>query len=180
MAPIHSGSGIWLTGVASGGLSTGNPDPFSTFIDRYKLGCNLLMGGATPDMNLASDTAVNVFHNDIIMKDDTKIKILDLSSNPANTSLSGFWDYVSGGHNNLDLGKFTIEAEEIYLKSDKITDINSTVSINGSINFVEEGWIINENYGVFQEKYYTNSDFTSDNFSPGSSGEWVTIAETFT
>lgn len=178
LAPIHSGSGIWLTGVASGGLSTGNPDPFSTFIDRYKLGCNLLMGGATPDMNLASDTAVNVFHNDIIMKDDTKIKILDLSSNPANTSLSGFWDYVSGGHNNLDLGKFTIEAEEIYLKSDKITDINSTVSINGSINFVEEGWIINENYGVFQEKYYTNSDFTSDNFSPGSSGEWVTIART--
>ena len=174
LAPIHSGAGLWQIGQ----LGTGQPDPANTFVDRYKLVCNLLMGDATPDMNLSSDTTVNVFHNDIVMDTNTKIKILDLSSNSASTSRTGFYEYVSGGHHNHDLGTVTMEAEEIYLKSAKVTDINSTINVNGSINFGNDGWILNDHYGVFQEIQYTDGNFTSNDTSPGSGGEWVTIART--
>ena len=181
LAPIHTGNGIWLTGNVTfpgSGISTGNPNLASTFMDRYKLVCNLLVGDASPEMNISSDTAVNVFHNDIVMDTNTKIKILDLSSNDANTSLSGFWENVTGGHHNHDLGKVTMEAEEIYLKSIKLTDINSTINVNGSINFGNDGWILNGHYGVFQEIQYTDGNFTSNDSSPGTGGEWVTIART--
>ena len=174
LAPIYSPGGTWQTGTGG----TGQPDIADTFVDRYKLVCNLLMGDATPEMNLSSDTTVNVFHNDIVMDTNTKIKILDLSSNSASTSRTGFYEYVSGGHHNHDLGTVTMEAEEIYLKSAKVTDINSTINVNGSINFGNDGWILNDHYGVFQEIQYTDANFTSNDTSPGSGGAWVTIART--
>ena len=174
LAPIHSGGGLWQIG----NFGTAQPNPANTFVDRYKLVCNLLIGDATPDMNLSSDTAVNVFHNDIVMDTNTKIKILDLSSNSASNTRTGFYEFVSGGHHSHDLGTVTMEAEQIYLKSAKVTDINSTINVNGSINFGNYGWILNGHYGVFQEIQYTDGNFTSNDSSPGSGGEWVTIART--
>ena len=59
-------------------------------------------------------------------------------------------------------------------------DINcdSSLNLGENINMSAEKKIVNPNYGIFEEKYYNNNDFYSRTTSPGTTGEWVTIART--
>ena len=59
-------------------------------------------------------------------------------------------------------------------------DINcdSSLNLGENINMSAEKKIVNPNYGIFEEKYYNNNDFNSRTTSPGTAGQWFTIART--
>ena len=66
----------------------------------------------------------------------------------------------------------------LYIKGDINGD--SSLNLDENINMSVEKKIVNPNYGIFEEKYYNNSDFKSGDGSvgPGNTGQWVTIART--
>ena len=51
-------------------------------------------------------------------------------------------------------------------------------SVNTDLQLAPEKKIGNLNYGIFEEKFYTNDDFVSRTLNPGSVGLWTTIAKT--
>ena len=59
-------------------------------------------------------------------------------------------------------------------------DINcdSSLNLGENINMSVEKKIVNPNYGIFEEKYYNNSNFGSRTLEPGTGGLWFTIART--